>query len=186
MLNASKVGDPRYWKKWADSGAIGTIRIAQDRQVAEFRKATGISAVVREIDGQMVLDDPEALAMIQAVNTHNGKQNCHNTLGMNADRVKHFKNRLAERSMTADDAVIVLLNVDDVHGGPLADALMPGYDWQEIRDRGEVPFARGLAGRKGIQEILGGFDEEAAKKLQLMSEVAVVVVDHGVAEVFAA
>jgi hypothetical protein len=186
MANQGKVRDSRYWKKWADSGAIGTIRTAQDRQVAEFRRATGISAVVREIDGQIVLDDPEALVIIQAVNIHNGKENCRNTLGMNADRVEHFKNRLAERSMTANDAVIVLLNVDDVHGGPLADALMPGYNWQEIRDRGEIPFARGLAGREGIQEILGGFDEEAAKKLQAMSGVAVVIVDHGVAEIFAA
>ncbi|MDD5463612.1 MAG: hypothetical protein PHP62_00505 [Candidatus Moranbacteria bacterium] len=186
MMNASKVRDPRHWKKWANSGAIGTIRTAQDRQIAEFRRTTGINAVVREIDGQMVLDDPEALAMIQAVNAHNGKQNCRNTLAINAERVLHFKNRLTERNMSASDAVIVLLNVDDVHGGPLADALMPNYNWQEIRDQGEVPFARGLAMREGIQEILGGFDKEAAKKLLEMSEVAVVVVDHGVAEVFAA
>lgn len=186
MPNPSKVRDPRFWRRWEMSGAIGSIRTAQDRQIAEFRKATGISAVVREIDGQMVLDDPEALTVIQAVNTHNGKQNCRNTLALNADRVEHFKNRLVERNMTAADAVIVLLNVDDVHGGPITDALMPGYNWQEIRDRGEVPFARGLAGRDGIQEILGGFDEEASGKLQAMSEVAVVIVDHGVAEVFAA
>src|SRR6185436_4774477 len=50
-------------------------------------------------------------------------------------------------------AVVVLLNVDDVHGGPIADMLMPGHNWQEIRDRGEVPFARGLAMRSGIQNL---------------------------------
>ncbi|TSC69826.1 MAG: hypothetical protein G01um101470_953, partial [Parcubacteria group bacterium Gr01-1014_70] len=105
---------------------------------------------------------------------------------LNADRVAHFKRRLTERGMTADQAVIVLLNVDDVHGGPLADALMPGYNWQEIRDRGEIPFARGLAMREGIQRALGTFDKEAAEKLQGMTDVAVVIVDHGVAEVFAA
>ena len=139
-------------------------------------------AVVREIDGQLVLDDPEAVALIHVI----GKHNCGNTLEMNADRVEHFKRRLAERGMTADQAVIVLLNVDDVHGGPLADVLMPGYNWQEIRDRREIPFARGLAMREGIQEALSAFDKEAAEKLQGMSDVAVVVVDHGVAEVFAA
>ena len=186
MPNSSKIRDPRFWRKWEMSGAIGSIRTAQDRQIAELRRATGISAVVREIDGQMVLDDPEALAVLQAVNMYNGKQNCRNTLALNADRVKHFKNRLAERNMTPADAVIFLLNVDDVHGGPIADVLMPGYNWQEIRDRGEIPFARGLAGREGIQEILGGFDEEASRKLQTINEVAVVIVDHGVAEVFAA
>ena len=146
------------------------------------KKADYPRAVVREIDGQLVLDDPDARAVIGAVSKHN----CKNTLEINADRVTHFKQRLAERGMTAKQAVIVLLNVDDIHGGPLADILMPGYNWQEIRDRGEVPFARGLAMRDGIQEALGAFDKDAAKKLKKMAEVAVVVVDHGVAEVFAA
>lgn len=139
-------------------------------------------AVVRKMGGQLVLDDPDALAVIRAVE----KRNCKNTLELNADRVAHYKNRLEERGMTADQAVIVLLNVDDIHGGPLANILMPGYNWQEIRDRGEVPFARGLAMREGIQEALGTFDKEAAKKLRGTKDVAVVVVDHGVAEVFAA
>ena len=115
-----------------------------------------------------------------------GKANCKNILDLNADRVEHFKRRLADRDMTPAQAVIVLLNVDDVHGGPLADVLMPGYNWQEIRDKGEVPFARGLAMRDSIQEALGVFDKDAATKLQGMADLAVVVVDHGVAEVFAA
>jgi len=88
--------------------------------------------------------------------------------------------------MTAKDAVITVINVDDVHGGPIADALMPGFNWQEIRDRGEVPFARGLAMREGVQGLLGTFDKEAADKLRNMTDVAVVVVDHGVAEIFSA
>ena len=71
-------------------------------------------AVVRRVGGQLVLDDPDAVAVIHAVEKHN----CRNTFELNADRVVHFKNRLAERGMTADQAVIVLLNVDDVHGGP--------------------------------------------------------------------
>lgn len=140
------------------------------------------TTVVREIKGQLVIDDPVAVAMIHAV----AKHNCKNTLELNTDRVKHFKNRLAERGMTADQAVIVLLNVDDVHGGPLADALMPVHNWQEFRDNGEIPFARGLAMRNFIQEALETFDKEAATKLRSMSDVAVVVVDHGVAEVFTA
>lgn len=150
------------------------------RNGVEDAVATG--AVVREVDGQLVLDDPVAVAVISAVEKHN----CRNTLDLNADRVEHFKRRLTERGMSPDQAVIVLLNVDDVHGGPLADILMPGHNWQEIRDKGEIPFARGLAMRDGIQEALGAFDKDAATKLQSISDVAVVVVDHGVAEVFAA
>jgi len=82
--------------------------------------------------------------------------------------------------------VIVLINVDDVHGGPIAEALMPGHDWQEYRDRGELPVARGLAGREGIEAVLADFDKEAAVKLKVTKGIAVVVVDHGVAEIFGA
>lgn len=139
-------------------------------------------AVVREINGQLVLDDPEAVAVIRVV----GKENCRNTLKMNADRVAHFKHRLDERGMAAYEAVIVVISVDDVHGGPIAEALMPGINWQEFRDRGEIPFARGLAMRDDIREMLGTFDKEAAEKLRDMAVMAVVVVDHGVAEVFPA
>lgn len=139
-------------------------------------------AVVSEVDGQLVLNDPDAINVIRAVEKHN----CRNTFEINADRVAHFKRRLTERGMTADQAVIVLLNVDDVHGGPLADDLMPGHNWQQIRDQGETPFARGLAMREGIQGALDIFDKEAAEKLKGMIDVAVVVIDHGVAEVFVA
>lgn len=139
-------------------------------------------AVVQEIDGQLVLDDPVATEVFRAVEKHN----CRKTLEINADRVAHFKRRLAELGMSATDAVIVLLNVDDVNGGPLADILMPGANWQQFRDRGEVPFARGLAGREFIQEALDLFDKEAGAKLRAMPDVAVVVVDHGVAEIFPA
>lgn len=154
-----------------------------DQRIAELRKENPGMAVVREIDGQLVLDDPQAVAVFRAVNKHN----CQGTFNTNADRVAHFKNRMAERGMSADQVVIVLVNVDDVNGGPLADALMPGTDWQSFRDQGQVPFARGLAGRPGIQEIVAAFDKEAAEKLEAMLDIpAVVVVDHGVAEVFPA
>jgi len=157
--------------------------MADDRSgVENSSDAEEPMAVVREIDGQLVLDDPVAVEVIRAVEKHN----CQGTLELNADRVEHFKQRVVELNKTASDVVIVLVNVDDVNGGLLADALMPGMNWQEIRDRGEIPFARGLADREGIQEALTIFDQEAATKLQEMTEIAVVVVDRGVAEVFPA
>lgn len=139
-------------------------------------------AVVREINGQLVLDDPDALTFVRVIN----KNNCGTTLKINEDRVAHFKRRIIELGKTAKDVVIVLLNVDDVHGAQLADVLMPGFNWQEIRDRGETPYARGLAKRDGIQEAIDILDKEAGEKLRLMDDVAVVIVDYGVAEVFPA
>ena len=47
-----------------------------------------------------------------------------------------------------------------------------------------VPYARGLAQREGIQEMLNVIDKEAGEKLEALDGVGVVVVDHGVAEVF--
>jgi hypothetical protein len=166
--------------------SFSTLYIPKPRKKTKMSKSKDGSdypqATVREVNGQLVLDDPDAVAVIRAVSKHN----CRSTLELNADQVTHFKSRLGGRGMTADQAVIVLLNVDDVHGSPIADMLMPGFNWQEIRDRGEIPFARGLADRDGIQGVLGTFDSDAATKLLAMSDIAVVVVDHGVAEVFPA
>lgn len=151
------------------AGGIG------DARVVRLRRAS----IVREIDGQLVLDDPDAVAMVRAV----AKANCRQLFEMNAERVAHFRERARAH---ATPTAIVLINVDDVHGGPMADALMPGTDWQPFRDRGELPLARGLAGREGIEAALASFDPEAAEKLGALQGLAVVVVDHGVAEVFEA
>ncbi len=142
------------------------------------------TAVVRRVNGELVVDDPDACAIFRVVQKHN----CRVTLDLNADRIAYFKHRLSERGLTAAQAVIVILNVDDPNGAVLAEVLMPGHNWQEYRDRGEVPFARGLAMRDGIQKALGVIDKDAAEKLEEMTDVAVavVVVDCGVAEIFPA
>lgn len=153
--------------------------------MAKKKKDDGYpTATVEEVNGQLVLNDPQAVAMFKAVEKHN----CKATFDMNADRVQHFKNRITEKELTPKDVVITVINVDDPNGGPIADVLMPNYNWQEIRDQGQIPFARGLAQREGIQSILEEFDKDAAKKLKELpeGEVAVVVVDHGVAEIFTA
>lgn len=83
-------------------------------------------ATVREINGQLVLDDPDALAIITVF----AKHNCDKTLEANMLRVEYFKERAKVLGSNPKDVVITIINVDDRHGGPLADMLMPGYDWQ--------------------------------------------------------
>jgi len=139
-----------------------------------------MATVERDDQGNLVLIDPDAVAMIHAVEKHN----CKLTLEANRDRVSHFRQRFIDRGDKADDVVIVLANVNDRNGAYLAGELMPGMDWQAIRDQGEIPFARGLAGRDGVQVFLNSFDDAASKKLGEFDGLAVVVVDHGVAEIF--
>jgi len=144
-------------------------------------------AQVRVIDGQLVLIDPTAEGVIAAVNSHNrkiAKENCRITYQGQIDRVQHFVSRIQQLNQSPDDVVIVLINVDDINGKHLADILMPGTDWQSIRNLGQVPYARGLARRDGIQEVLEYIDPEAGYTLKSMQGIPVVIVDHSIAEVY--
>lgn len=115
-----------------------------------------------------------------AVNKHN----CRITFDANAERAAHFARRIRERGDDPAVMGIVILAVDDPHGGLIAEGLMPGFDWQAIRNRGEVPFARGIVERAGIADAIGLFDTEAAEKARSMPGVVAIVVDNGVADVF--
>jgi hypothetical protein len=106
---------------------------------------------------------------------------------MQAERVAHYVHRMEIKGLTGKDVVIVLINVDSRHGALLAEALMPGHDWQVYRDQGQIPFARGLADRSGIEDALEAlFGSEVADALRTEGDApSVVVLDHDVAAVIA-
>jgi hypothetical protein len=124
--------------------------------------------------------DRVAYAVMQEVN----KANCKNTFEAQMDRVQYFKNRIAEKQLDPKSVIIILINVDSLYGSEFTDVLMPGHDWQQYRDKGEVPFGRGLVMKEGIIEMIATIDEEAAEKIKLMKEIPVVVMDYNVIEVF--
>lgn len=131
--------------------------------------------------GELVLVDPEAYAMIKAV----AQRNCRITFDTNADRITHFRERIAALGRSPDDVVIVVINVDTQIGRPLADALMPGTNWQAIRDAGQEPFARGLAARDGVHEYLTLVDKDEANKLRhAPGRVVAVIIDYDVVACF--
>ena len=132
------------------------------------------------VDGQTILEDPEALALMAAMN----KINCKITFDLNSDRIGHFVKRMEELGRTPKDAVIGFISVDDEHGRVYADILMPEYNWQEIRDEGKKPFARGLIVRDSMENSLMAFDRQAAEKLKKAKGIPVVVIDYGVAEIY--
>lgn len=170
-------------KKMLETGIIVRFGPGLERAEQAVSDKDDCPMAMVDVDdaGNVIVHDPDALAVIHAVSKHN----CGETFRRNADRVAHFTGRVEALGLTESDYVIVLLNVNDPHGGPIAQMLMPNFDWQEIRDRGEVPFARGLASRSAMQDVLASFDLAAAEKLQDATGLSVVVVDHGVAEIYA-
>ena len=136
-------------------------------------------------DEHGVLHDETAEGVIWAVVRENVRRSL---AEVHRDRIEHFARRIAEIGSEigadASDLVIVVLNVDDHNGGQLAEALMPGHDWSQIRARGETPFARGLATRPGLQDLLDDSCASAAAELRGIAGVAVVAMDRGVIAAF--
>lgn len=100
----------------------------------------------------------------------------------NAERIMHFQRRAEELGRSGRDTVITLANADDPAGGVLAELLMPGHDWQQYRDAGEIPVARGLALKSGIVNFLeeAGYTTAAAE-LANTDDLRVVVLEAEVA-----
>lgn len=63
------------------------------------------------------------------------------------------------------EIVTVAIHVDDPEWTFLVDALMPGQDWQQFRDRGEKPVARGSARAEGVCEMLSELVPDLAEPI---------------------
>jgi hypothetical protein len=63
---------------------------------------------------------------------------------INKQRLEELAHRaIYKKRLLAEDFVIVCINVDDLAWTDLAEHLMPDHDWQQYRDKGETPVARG-------------------------------------------
>lgn len=146
------------------------------------------TATVREIDGQLVLDDPDSIAVITAIERENVRQLIASP--EQRDRIAHFVKRIAVRApelgLQEHELTVVHLCVDDPNGAALADELMPGHDWNGIRAAGQVPYARWIAVRDGLQALLDEVFPGIAPTLREIPGIAVVAMDRGVVAVFAA
>lgn len=72
---------------------------------------------------------------------------------LNKERLEHMAFRAIKKGLSPTDFVAVCIDVDDLSWTEVVDALMPGHNWQEYRDRGEKPVARGTV-IAGITEYL--------------------------------
>lgn len=71
----------------------------------------------------------------------------------NRGRLSELAARAGAKGHAAKDILIVCIDVD-TSWRDVVDELMPGYDWQAYRDRGELPIARGSVMRAGFGDYL--------------------------------
>ena len=85
----------------------------------------------------------------------NGHQLRQEIFDDSAERLADIAYRaIHELGKDPSEIVTVAIHVDDPEWTFVADALMPGYDWQQFRDRGEKPVARGTVMGDGMCAML--------------------------------
>ncbi len=72
----------------------------------------------------------------------------------NKERLEHMAFKATKRGLVRDDFITVAIDVDDPNWTEIVDVLMPDHDWQQYRDRGEKPIARGTVMAEKIIEYL--------------------------------
>lgn len=136
----------------------------------------------RAVFADGVLYDPAAIAIIRALS----EINCRKIVAETKERLVHFAERVRVRGLSPKDVVLVLIDVDDLRGQPIAKALLPDEDWGKMREKGLAPYARGIAYRGGIEDAIGDFDPAGKAALVAIEGLAIVVVHGGIAACFEA
>lgn len=147
-----------------------------------------VNAYVTVENGQVILHDPAAEGVIAAIEAHNrgiSYEKCQKIFELNAEGIERFKRRFTEKGYDPKEYCIVIVQVDSPYGGPISDILMPGHDWQAVRNQGMEPIARGIADREFMRGAIAQFDQRAAEKNnRLKDDLVVIVVADRVARVF--
>ena len=69
----------------------------------------------------------------------------HEMVAQGIRQLQHLAYRAKSIHGQKNDEVVVVCIKMDSGWRPIVDALMPGYNWQEIRNLGQEPIARGTA-----------------------------------------
>lgn len=70
---------------------------------------------------------------------------------LQAEHLQELQQRAAAK---AEPSAVICIDLDDPEWTWLVDALMPGVEWQQYRDRGELPIARGIVPRELLSETI--------------------------------
>lgn len=109
------------------------------------------TATVRKVNGQLVLDDPIAYAVMTVVERYNLYQ-------ADLEAVQRLEARAKEKGGTGAGFTVIVIDVDVYPG--IVEGLMPGHDWEQYRARGEKPVARGLVPRAALVGLLETIPED--------------------------
>jgi hypothetical protein len=72
---------------------------------------------------------------------------------LNLEALKRLMDNVIAKGMTNETAMLVCIHVDD-GWWELTEALMPGHDWQQYRDRNEKPIARGSVHKPTMVDLI--------------------------------
>lgn len=112
-------------------------------------------ATVREVNGQAVIDDPQGLAVLGAIERHN-------LYRADPDATERLEARAREKTeQTNKPFGVIMIDVDVPDFADMAEALMPDHDWDSYRGRGEKPVARGCVPRELLVEMVNAVREDA-------------------------
>lgn len=73
---------------------------------------------------------------------------------LNKERLEHLAFKAIKKGFTPDEFITVAIDVDDPRWKEVVETVMPGHDWQVIRDRGEKPVAGGTVLGDGVINFL--------------------------------
>lgn len=110
----------------------------------------------------------------------------HSMVVQSLDRLQHFAYRAKSvHNQSADEMIVICIKVDSKWRW-IVDKLMPGQNWQKIRDLGQEPVALGTADIslcKVVAEILPGFANVLLEK-PIDGHYKCVALDEGGATVY--
>lgn len=111
-------------------------------------KSDAPTATVREVNGQLVLEDPVGYAVmcsVERVNLYRADPEAVRRLELRAEK---------KGAEVGSPFAVVVIDVDCPTWADLVDMLMPGHDWDQFRSRGEKPVARGVVPRDFLCTLL--------------------------------
>jgi len=110
----------------------------------------------------------------------------HNLFELNVVRLAQLAYKGLNRGMKPDEFAVICIDVDDPTWTDEVEVLMPGHDWQQYRDHGEKPIARGNVSAefcRYIGRIVPGISKELLKDVS-RDRIQVIVLGSGGASLY--